>query len=37
MKTHFKVEAWMMWLLAAVPLVVALVAALMVPHLRSWH
>jgi hypothetical protein len=37
MKNHFKVEAWVMWLLAAIPVVVALVAALIVPHLESWH
>jgi hypothetical protein len=37
MKNHFKVEAWVILLLAAIPVVVALVAALIVPHFKSWH
>ncbi len=37
MKNHFKVEAWVMWLLAATAVVVAFVAALIMPHLTSWH
>jgi hypothetical protein len=37
MKTHFKVEVWVMWLLAIVPGVVAFMVVLTVPHLRSWH
>jgi hypothetical protein len=34
MKNHFKVETWVMWLLATISVVVALVAALIVPHLK---
>jgi hypothetical protein len=37
MKNHFKVEVWVIWLLAANPGVVAFVLVLIVPHLKSWH
>jgi propanediol dehydratase small subunit len=37
MKNHFKVEAWVMWILAVIPIVAGFVAALIVPHLESWH
>jgi hypothetical protein len=37
MKNHFKVEAWVMWLLAVVPGVVAFVLVLILPHLKSWR
>jgi hypothetical protein len=37
MKGHFKVEAWIMWSLAAIGVVVAFVAAFVLPHLVSWH
>jgi hypothetical protein len=37
MKNHFKVEAWVMWALAAIPMVAGILAALIVPHLKSWH
>jgi hypothetical protein len=37
MKNHFKVEVWVMWLLAAIPGVVTFALVLIVPHLKSWH
>lgn len=36
-KNHFKIEVWIMWLLAAATIAVAFVAALTVPNLASWH
>jgi hypothetical protein len=37
MKNHFKVEAWVMWLLVAIPGAVAFVVVLILPHVKSWH
>jgi predicted Co/Zn/Cd cation transporter (cation efflux family) len=37
MKNHFKVEAWVMLLLATLGVVVAFIAAWIVRHLTSWH
>jgi hypothetical protein len=37
MRNYFKVEAWVMWLLAAIPIVLGCLAVLIVPHLKSWH
>jgi glycerol uptake facilitator-like aquaporin len=37
MKNHFKVEAWVMWLLALIPVIGAVVAALIWPHVKSSH
>jgi hypothetical protein len=37
MKNHFKLEAWVIGLLAVIPVVVAFVWTLIVPHLQSWH
>jgi hypothetical protein len=31
------VEAWVMWILVAIPVVVAFVGVLILPHLKSWH
>ena len=36
MRNYFKVEG-VMWLLAALPIVLGCLAALIVPHLKSWH
>jgi hypothetical protein len=35
MKNHFKVEVWVMWLLAAIPGVVAFVVVLIAAHHKS--
>jgi hypothetical protein len=37
MKNHFKVEAWVMWVLTAIPMLAGFLASLIVPHLKSWH
>jgi cytochrome c-type biogenesis protein CcmH/NrfF len=37
MKNRFKMEAWVMWLLAVIPLVVGFVAAMIVTHVKSVH
>ncbi len=34
MKNHFNVEAWVMWVLVAFPIVVAFVGILILPHLK---
>jgi hypothetical protein len=37
MKNHFKREVWIMWLSVAIPIVVAIAAAFIVPHFISKH
>lgn len=37
MKNHFKVEVWIVWLLLLVPVLVAVVAAVIWPLVKSRH
>lgn len=37
MKNRFKVEAWVMWLSAVIPVIIGFVAAWIVPHVKSLH
>lgn len=37
MKNHFKIEAWVIWLLTIIPVIVAFVAALIRPQVKAWH